>query len=313
MQLGFGLSLTLPRGGASPFSPLSLFASGEQGAWFDASDLSSMDQNYLGGTPAVVGQSVGLVLDRSQGLPGPQLGNMDLKPSDFEIEGGSVVITDLGDRLRLTRTAAAAGGFQAECRSLPVQAGKTYEAEYKLLAVGGDRTVLAYTQIRNGGASAFRFASYQSAAATNRTINVATGAGSGTLQLALSVSRGAVPAASVEGDWIEVAKTFSVREMPGNHARQATATARPTLMQSGAVRYLYRDPVDDALPWTAPVGSYDVVHIPLTGPATVLTEQALSGATNILLAENTRAYLAIDRRLTAAEIAALTAYYGASA
>lgn len=313
MQLGFGLSLTLPRGGASPFSPRSLFANGEQGAWFDLSDLSSMYQDHQGHIPSVVGQPVGLILDRSQGPPGPQLGNMDLKPSDFTINGGSVVITDLGDRLRLTRTAAAAGATQAESHSLPVQAGKTYEAEFKLLAVGGDSTVRSYSQISNGGATAFWGPSYQASASTNRAINVATGAGSGTLLLRLAVARDANPGASVEGDWIEIAKTFSVREMPGNHASQATATARPTLMQSGVVRYLYRDPVDDALPWTAPAGSYDVVHIPLTGPATILTEQALSGAADTLLGETTRAYLAIDRRLTGYEIDALAAYYGVSA
>lgn len=48
-----------------PFTPLSLFANGEQGAWFDPSDLSSMFQDAGGTTPAVVGQPVGLMLDKS--------------------------------------------------------------------------------------------------------------------------------------------------------------------------------------------------------------------------------------------------------
>lgn len=49
---------------SSGFSPASLFASGEEGAWYDPSDLSSMfqvDQT----TPAVLGQPVGKVLDKS--------------------------------------------------------------------------------------------------------------------------------------------------------------------------------------------------------------------------------------------------------
>ena len=54
------LGVTNSRG----FNPASLFASGEEGAWYDPSDLSSMfqvDQT----TPAVQGQPVGKILDKS--------------------------------------------------------------------------------------------------------------------------------------------------------------------------------------------------------------------------------------------------------
>lgn len=47
------------------FLPLSLFANGEQGAWFDPSDLSSMFQDAAGTIPADYGQPVGLILDKS--------------------------------------------------------------------------------------------------------------------------------------------------------------------------------------------------------------------------------------------------------
>lgn len=53
------------RGVAPPFSPAELFANGEQGAWFDPSDLSSMFQDAAGTTPAAYGQPVGLILDKS--------------------------------------------------------------------------------------------------------------------------------------------------------------------------------------------------------------------------------------------------------
>ena len=60
------ISLALRQWGAAGFSPLSLFASGEQGAWYDPSDLSTMFQDSAGTTPVTTdGQSVGKILDKS--------------------------------------------------------------------------------------------------------------------------------------------------------------------------------------------------------------------------------------------------------
>ena len=51
---------------AGQFSPASLFAQGEQGAWYDPSDFSTMFQNSTGATPVTaVEQPVGLLLDKS--------------------------------------------------------------------------------------------------------------------------------------------------------------------------------------------------------------------------------------------------------
>jgi len=50
----------------SYFSPADLFASGEQGAWYDPSDFSTMFQDSAGTTPVTaVGQSVGKINDKS--------------------------------------------------------------------------------------------------------------------------------------------------------------------------------------------------------------------------------------------------------
>jgi len=62
--------LRLPRLGAmrsgGGFSPASLFAGGEEGAWFDPSDLSTLFQDAAGTTPVTAsGQPVGLMLDKS--------------------------------------------------------------------------------------------------------------------------------------------------------------------------------------------------------------------------------------------------------
>jgi len=48
------------------WSPRALFANGEQGAWYDPSDLSTLYQDSAGTTPVTaVGQPVGLMLDKS--------------------------------------------------------------------------------------------------------------------------------------------------------------------------------------------------------------------------------------------------------
>ena len=51
------------------FSPTSLFANGEQGVWYDPSDLTTLFQDSAGTTPVTaVEQPVGLMLDKSKGL-----------------------------------------------------------------------------------------------------------------------------------------------------------------------------------------------------------------------------------------------------
>lgn len=48
------------------FDPLSLFAAGEQGAWYDPSDMSTLFQDAAGTTPVTAaGQPVGLMRDKS--------------------------------------------------------------------------------------------------------------------------------------------------------------------------------------------------------------------------------------------------------
>lgn len=71
--MSFGYGFALPRmltqpgaGGGTSFTPLSLFASGELGAWYDPSDLSSMFQDTAGATPVTTaGQSVARINDKS--------------------------------------------------------------------------------------------------------------------------------------------------------------------------------------------------------------------------------------------------------
>lgn len=66
MSLGLGLGLPFGRAKMIRFDPLTLFANGEQGAWYDPSDLSSMFQDAAGTIPVTAdGDPVGLRLDKS--------------------------------------------------------------------------------------------------------------------------------------------------------------------------------------------------------------------------------------------------------
>lgn len=56
----------LPTGGASAWTPLSLFAAGELGAWYDPSDLSTMFQDAAGTVPVTANNDpVRLIRDKS--------------------------------------------------------------------------------------------------------------------------------------------------------------------------------------------------------------------------------------------------------
>jgi hypothetical protein len=51
--------------GGAAFSPASLFSNGEEGVWYDPSDLSTMFQNSDGTTAVAVGDPVGYIADKS--------------------------------------------------------------------------------------------------------------------------------------------------------------------------------------------------------------------------------------------------------
>ena len=89
MQLST-LALSITNVIGKQYSPASWFTQGEQGAWYDPSDLTTLFQNYAGTTPVTaVEQPVGLMLDKSQGLAlGPELitnGNFNDGTTDWSI------------------------------------------------------------------------------------------------------------------------------------------------------------------------------------------------------------------------------------
>lgn len=60
------IAIAIIRARSALFSPLSYFTAGEQGVWYDPSDLSTLFQDAAGTTPVTAaGQPVGLMLDKS--------------------------------------------------------------------------------------------------------------------------------------------------------------------------------------------------------------------------------------------------------
>ena len=70
LNLGVNVQRIAAKGnkGNNRFTPRALFASGEAGVWYDPSDLTTMFQDYTSATPAVIGQPVGTILDKSKDL-----------------------------------------------------------------------------------------------------------------------------------------------------------------------------------------------------------------------------------------------------
>jgi hypothetical protein len=207
-QAGFGIA---------PFDPRDLFSAGEQGAWYDPSDFSTLFTDSAGTTPVTgVEQFVGLMLDKSKGAPttlGAELwSGFGTINSPWTNAGGGVFTID---------------GSQVASRDLsqtPQYAiGKFYVTQFTLSGVtGGTVQIFAGEGIVGPSLGNGTYTYRQSASQTYLIFRAPAG-------VAATVSK------------------VSVRELPGNHAT-STGTKRPKL----AARYnllTYSEQFDDAA-WT---------------------------------------------------------------
>jgi hypothetical protein len=215
--LGVGLlaSTTLSTRNRAPFSPASLFATGEQGAWYDPSDLTTLFQDSAGTTPVTAAaQQVGLMLDKSQGAPatGPEL----VTNGDFTTNitgwtnsspGTGNISWDNGSLL-VERVSGGVSAYQAVACVI----GSTYQVGYSFSPVAGgtiriaatNATTVPGTGIPTANAGTFVF--------------VAT---AGTMYIHLSLNTGNGTSGRYDN--------ISVKLLPGNHAFQSNSAQRPTL------------------------------------------------------------------------------------
>ena len=207
------------------FSPAILFAGGEAGAWYDPSDLTTLFQDTAGTTPVTSsGQTVGLMLDKSQGLTlGPELvtnGTFDTDISGWTSDNDAT-LTWVSNALRIDTNVSSAEAHQ----NITTVVGKTYTIT--VTSVGGTRAFYirlgsVFTVVPINSSASYTFV----ATSTSTRIEFASGTSS------TNVGYGLID-------------NISVKELPGNHATQPTAAARPTYQTDGTYHWLSFDGVDD--------------------------------------------------------------------
>lgn len=218
-------TLLRPSGGLRPLASIikGFFANGEQGVWYDPSDLTTLYQDAAGTIPVTaVEQPVGLMLDKSRGLVlGPEL----VKNGDFSqgatgwgaganasmsLTNGELLITSPGQMVFTVNNAvytSVVGHFAG--RRYQIDFDATYVSGADLQAGVSNTVGITISAAENGGVKK-RYSKQVSefTATSSRTICFASAS------LATATWR---------------IDNISVRELPGNHASQTTATSRPVL------------------------------------------------------------------------------------
>ena len=221
MTFGFGFGF--PRiQGVGAFSPASLFASGEVGVWYDPSDLTTMFQDVAGTTPVTTpSQTVALLLDKSQGLVlGPQLvtnGDFSNGITGWQAFSGATTIADVSQTLQQT-VASGTAAASRPVSGFATVVGRTYRLSYDVVEVGAGATnAKCYVGTTSGGTTNGVEGTPRSTAGSVTTHFLAAA----TTYFLTTEHQGAV------GTFTRF-DNISVRELPGNHATQATAASRPT-------------------------------------------------------------------------------------
>ena len=174
------------------FSPQTLFALSEPGVWYDPSDLTTMFTDTAGTTPATIGSAVALLLDKSKGLVlGPEL----------SVESGVVYRDNVLPSLSFQTGATVTAGRTYLISYTIASSGSTSSASWRINAIGGQINLPNVASGFNGSV-------------TGKFLATSTG------PLSLNADNATVNL-TVTG--------ASVKELPGNHATQATTAARPIL------------------------------------------------------------------------------------
>lgn len=272
--------------GGIEFSPASIFAVGDLGAWYDPSDLLTLFQDSAGTTPVTTtGNPIGLMLDKRYGLA---LGANVIINGTFtgnSSTGWTLVTGATVENEKLKLDAPVANVVSA----YSVIVGRTYKWEVTIsdyvsgtvnMSVGG-ATRLSATA--NG-----MYRGFFTATATNSLRFLSTG----------------TPRASTDN--------LMVQELAGSHAVQATTTARPAY-RTAPSRVDY-DGIDDVMVTTfaSSLGANCTIvrAVPSVG-VVILTGQTIG--TTYSDNQDHSGLLIINRALTAAEIARLTIYFDAKA
>lgn len=213
------------RGG---FNPASVFSAGVQGIWLDPSDLSTMFTDPAGTTPVTAdGEQIALMLDKRKGLvlgpeqmsAAPSLDGWVFQHCTAVIEGGSIKITNTGT------------GYGIAYKELSCPSGTALR-----LSFAGRRV---RTRVVNELNATVIYAAFSfSSTATSGVALVNGDTSPGILFNTDNNTAGAV---------FYIDFPISIRELPGNHARQDTLSFRPRYKTDGVARWMSFDGNDDFL------------------------------------------------------------------
>lgn len=229
-MFGLGVNRLGVTNQATIFTPASLFNNGEAGVWYDPSSINTLYQDYQGVTPVTaVGQPVGLMLDKSEGLA---QGAEEITNGDFSngltgwVTAGDVSIVSGSAHITNTSTY----GAQAFQGVSGLTVGKFYKLTLDTEAISGDSSwyiddfLGVYVQGVTSGQG--RHFYILQATATSFTLQFKK-FGAGVVSI----------------------DNVSVKEIQGSHATQPTSTKRPIYARhpEGGIRNLlnYTEQLDN--------------------------------------------------------------------
>jgi hypothetical protein len=205
--------------GVQQFSPADLFSAGEQGAWYDPSDLTTLFTDSAGTTPVTaVEQAVGLMLDKSKGLAlgselitGAFVNGVAFPWPSFSASGTGF-------------TASVTGVFNiyqvANPNGISIVNGRWYKVSVNITQSTDDAVSVSFQNSSTGGGIT-QSTTYTFGPTTASTI---------TFYLQATSTSTAYLQFSQQGTTITFnVASVTVKELPGNHAYQSTSTSRPVL------------------------------------------------------------------------------------
>lgn len=206
------------------FSPATLFSASEPGAWYDPSDLTTMFQDTAGTVPVTAaGQTVALMLDKSLGLT---------MGSELRSTGAPALLGVAPTATFDTATGAATATTVTSINLSGVSFTGLSNRSYRVAVSVGSGSASS-VRLRSGGLNGTAIADIPAGQSGTWTM-VPTGG-----QISLTAVTDATTATFT---------VSSVRELPGNHATQATVASRPQYQIDTSGRpFLLFDGTDDWL------------------------------------------------------------------
>jgi hypothetical protein len=228
MRLGLGLGLSRPAGGGTAWTPASIFGQGVNGLWLSPTD-GTLFGSSDGRTAPAVNQTVGLILDRSQGMeliprnPDPFFSDV----ANFGTSGteGAVVLQEG----RVTYTNAQSADYVS--------------------AVIAINQAITQNQVHRVtlGVENYVSGSIRSCLRTASPVGFVPSNGDNVLYLVSATGS----LSNVSGDTSSPLNCdlikWVIEEVAGYSLMQTTVSSRPTLRQHGSIRTLDFDGTDDTL------------------------------------------------------------------